>query len=207
MTTVFDVRASYALDEYADLVAAINDWLDRDDIEGAAQQMIALAEARMRRELAPYFSETTDAVTTSGGIGPFPSDFGTLIRVVYGTRTLPQLSAAAALNMPTDYSEPYGYTIEAGAIRLWPALDTSITVLYQQQLASLSEATPTNALLTAHPDLYFYGSLMFAHGYEANDERAGLFKGLWDEALASAKAYLMRQRFAGPLVPRVVFVP
>jgi len=161
----------------------------------------------MRRELSPFFGETSAAITVSGGVGPIPSDCSTLIRVVYSTHTLPQISPAEALDVPTTYSEPYGYTIEAGALRVWPNLDCTVTALYRQKLVSLSEATPTNDLLTNHADLYFYGSLLFAHGYVANDNRAAVFKGLWDEALASAKVYMTRQSFAGPLVPRVAFVP
>ena len=50
---VFDVPANYAFDTYDELAAAINDWLDRSDLTGTAQQMIALCEARLRRELVP----------------------------------------------------------------------------------------------------------------------------------------------------------
>lgn len=204
---VFDVPALYALTSYSDLVAALNDWLDRGDLTGAAQQFIALAEARMRRELAPYFGETTTAINLTGGMGALPSDCGIITRVSYAGSRLPQLSPGAALDVPTTYSEPVGYTVETGGLRVWPNLDCVVSVLYEQSLVSLSEATPTNGLLDAHPDLYFYGAAMFALGYVANDERAALFKGLWDEALESAKTYLTRQRFAGPLVPRVAFVP
>jgi hypothetical protein len=49
--------------------------------------------------------------------------------------------------------------------------------------------------------------MLFAEGYVANDSRAALFKGLWDETLASVQNYFTRQKFGGPLVPRVAFVP
>ncbi|MGL5734742.1 MAG: phage adaptor protein, partial [Beijerinckiaceae bacterium] len=72
----FDVPANRAFDDYNGLVDAINDWLDRSDLEGVAQQMIALAESNMRRELQPFFLETSASVTTVDGIGAFPTDYG-----------------------------------------------------------------------------------------------------------------------------------
>lgn len=203
----FDVPANLAFDTYSELVAAINDWLDRSDLDGVAGQMIALCEARLRRELVPYFSQISADVDAVDGLAAFPTDFGTLVRVVYDRRDLPQVSVGAALDIPTSYAEPYAYTIEAAGLRLWPATDSTVTLLYQPTLPQLSEALPGTDLLSLHPDLYFYGALMFAQGYLANDNRAMLFKQLWDEALDSAKRYFLRQSFAGPLVPRLGFVP
>jgi hypothetical protein len=205
--TAFSVPDNLAFDSYGDLSSVIADWMNRNDLTGSVQSMIALAEARMRRELAPLFGEVSASVVTTGGLGALPSDYGTLIRVMYGTRTLHQLSVTAADSIPTSYSEPYVYTIEVGNIRTWPAGAFTLLVLYQPLLPQLSEGNPTTTLLSLHPDLYFYGSMMFAEGFVANDQRADLFKSLWDEALESAKAYFLRQKFAGPLAPRVDFVP
>ena len=203
----FSVPQNLAFDSYGDLVVAINDWMDRSDLTGSAQGMIALAESRMRRELAPHFSEVSASVTSVNGIASLPSDYGTLNRVMYNGQTVPQHSPAGGTLVSTTYSQPQGYTIEANTLRLWPAGNFTVTLLYQPTLPQLSEATPSNELLDKHPDLYFFGSLLFAHGYLANDERASIFKALWDEAIDSAKAYFLRQKFAGPLVPRAGFLP
>lgn len=202
----FDNPANYAFDSYDSLVAAINDWLDREDLTGVAQQMIALAEKRMEREIAPLFSESTGSIVCTDGIGALPADCSQLVRVVYGTRTIPQISVGAAFDIPAG-SVPVAYTVEATGIRLWPAVSATVTVLYQPKIIPLSDGTPSNALLDAHPDIYLYGSLMFAEGYLANDQRAAMFKGLWDEAIAEAKRYFVRQKFVGPLVPRMAFTP
>ena len=204
--TAFSVPANLAFDSYYELVSGINDWLDRNDLTGAAQQMIALCEARLNRELAPYFNETSLSVVTVDGFGAFPADFGTLERVVYGTRALPQISLGNALDVQA-HSEPYAFTIEAGQIRVWPAGNFTLTLTYRPRLVALSESSPNSDLLSAHPDLYFFGSLMFAHGYEANDSRAAMFKQLWDEAIDSARRYLTMQRFGSRLVPRPAWVP
>ncbi len=202
----FSVPANLAFDDYDDLTAAIQDWMDRSDLSGSVQAMIALAEARMRRELSPLFTETTASVAVSDGLGGLPSDYGTLIRVMYSDRVLPAYSPATGAYVATS-SEPWAYSIEAGQIRLWPETDATVVLLYNPTIPALGADTPTNDLLSQHPDAYFYGSMLFAEGYVANDQRAATFKALWDECIAELKNYLVRQKFAGPLVPRVGFVP
>ena len=202
------VPANLAFDSYDELVAGINDWLDRLDLTGVAQQMISLCESRLRRNLVPAFAQTSASIiTASTGLGALPSDFGTANRVLYGNYTLPNISAAGAGTIDTSMTIPSAYSIEQAQIKLWPAVTATITLLYQPSLPQLTAASPTNTLLSKHPDLYFFGALMFANGYVANDPRAGTFKALWDEALMEAKRYFTRQHFSGEMTPRVAFVP
>lgn len=191
--TAFSVPANLAFDDYDSLSAFIQDWMNRNDLEGSVESMVALTEARMRRELQPLFSETSASVTASSGVAALPSDCDTVRSVFYGSLPLREVSPDAG----RDYVEgdsPAAYSLEAGGIYLWPANDVTVTVLYQPKLQRLSSAAPTNTLLDEHPDLYFYGAMMFAEGYVANDPRAALFKQLWDEALDSAKRFFLRQR-------------
>lgn len=205
--TAFVVPANLAFDSYSELVAAINDWLDRADLTGVAQQMIALCEARLRRLLVPYFSETSATIVTdASGVGGLPSDYGTANRVRYSTYTLPNVSSVAGANIGPGTS-PVAYSIEGGSLKLWPEGAYTVTLLYQPLLPQLSDGSPTNDLLSAHPDMYFFGSLMFANGYLANDQRAALFKSLWDEAIDECKRYLTRQRQGCEMTPRLGFVP
>ena len=207
---VFNVPDNYAFDNYTKLVAAINDWLDRSDLTGVAQQMISLAEARMNRELSPLFRETSASLVTVAGFAALPANTGQVRRVTYAgaaLRSLPQLSAVEAVNIPITYVEPYAYTLEQGGIMLWPQGAFTISVLYVPLLANLTAANPSNDLLSLHPDLYFFGTLFWGEVYEADDPRAARVKALWDEALQSAKVFFTKQKFGGPLVPRVGFVP
>lgn len=196
-----------AFANYTELVASINDWLDRSDLGGAAPDMIALAESRMRRELSPLFAEKSVNLTSAAtGIASVPADFGTLDRVIYDGATLPQLGEATAVNLGTG-TTPQAFTIEANAIRLWPAGAHTITILYHPVLAFLTVANPTTELLDIHPDLYFHGAMLYAHGYVKDDPRAAQFKALWDEALDEAKRYFTRQVFSTSLKPQVGYVP
>jgi hypothetical protein len=189
----FSVPVNLAFDSYTDLVTAVQDWLDRSDLSGSVQAMIALAEARMRRELNPLLMETSVTAVASNGVAALPSDCDVIRFISYNGGELRVVSPQHGRQMP-EGEEPRAATIEANGIYLWPANDVAVTVTYQPKLSSLSESNPTNWLLSEHPDLYFFGTMLFAEGYLANDERAGLFKGLWDEALAEVKAFLGRQR-------------
>jgi hypothetical protein len=196
----FDIPANLAFDTYDGLVSSINDWMDRSDLSGFAQQMIALSEARMRRELTPYFGEKNVAVAVTAGFAPLPTDYGTIRRVVM--RGVP-LNNIGAYTTECSPGVAQGYSVEQSSLRIWPAGDYAVTVLYQPELPQLSAANPATDLLQRQPDLYFYGALMFANGYVADDARAVLFKQLWDEAMDSAKQYFLRQKYPGPLVPRL----
>ena len=203
--TIFAVPANLAFDSYGALISAIEDWMDRSDLSGVAPQMIALCEARLRRKLAPYYNEITATLATTGGVVSVPTDCAKVVRVIYDHDTVPRYSSLDVSDMDYDTSavRPYAYTIEAGQIRLWPSVDVSITVIYQETFPALSEESPSNGILDQHPDVYFFGSMLFAEGYVANDARASLFKGLFDEALEEVIAYLESQRYTGPLAPRL----
>lgn len=200
--TAFSIPANYAFETYDDLVAALNDWLDRADLTGVAGQMVALAEARIRRSLNGYFLEASALIAVVDGSGALPDDFGSAVTVVHDGKVLPQYAPSIG-QMVAAGSIPLAYSIEAGALRLWPSTDASVTLLYQQSLPALTSLTQTNDILDRHPDVYFFGAMLFAEGYLANDNRAVTFKNLFDEAIFETRQYLISQKFGGPLVPRL----
>jgi hypothetical protein len=191
----FNVPVNLAFDSYSQLIGAISDWLDRNDLAGSAPAMIALCESRMRRELAALTFERSAPVEIVAGVGTLPVDCDALRAVFFNDTRLDE----CAPNIARQYApgdNPSGYSLEAGKIRVWPVWTGTITVLYYGKLLQLSEGTPTNDILSEHPDIYFYGAMMFAEGYLANDSRAAMFKALWDEALESLKQFYSRQRRA-----------
>lgn len=189
----FSVPDNLAFDSYGELVTAIADWMNRSDLSGSVQAMIALAEARMRRELHPLLMETSTTVTAVNGVAAIPSDCDVIRFIAYSGGELQEVSMTHGRQFP-DGDEPRAFTLESNGIALWPASDVSVTVTYQPKLTSLSEASPTNWLLSEHPDAYFFGAMLFAEGYVANDQRAATFKALWDEAIEGIKFFLQRQR-------------
>ena len=202
----FAVPANLAFDSYTALIAAVSDWMDRDDLTGSAPQMIALAEAKMARELEPMFSEKSGSVVSVAGATSLPADCGIMRTAVYNSRVVPQIAPSQGVIIAQG-SSPLAYSLEANLIKFWPAGAYTVSILYQPRLPKLSNANATNDLLQQHPDLYFFGAMMFAEGYEANDSRAALFSTLFDRAIESTRQYLTRQRYSGPMVPRVAVYP
>lgn len=63
-------------------------------------------------------------------------------------------------------------------------------------ITALSTGSPTNWLLTSHPDLYLYASLAQAEFRGWNDERLPMIKGLVDQLLADVNTAELRRRRA-----------
>lgn len=204
--TAFLVPSNPAFDTFTALVEALNDWMDRNDLTGAAPQMIALAEDEMRAELQPFFLETSTSIATTDGVGALPTDYRKAVRVGYDGCALPQVSVAAGYEMPA-YGMPHAYTLERNAIRIWPAGNYTINLLYRPKLARLTEGSPTNELLSEFPSLYFYGAMVFANGYVADDSRAATFRSLFDNMKAKAVEYFKCQRHGSQLTPVFANVP
>lgn len=191
--TAFAVDANLAFQTRDELINAINDWMDRADLTGSAPAMIALCEARLRRELRPLSIETITGIAVADGAAALPADFDYMRTVIYDGNPVDEVSPEIGRQYGTG-SIPRGYSLEAGALKTWPAITGTVTIIYQTRLPALSDANQSNELLLEHPDVYFFGSMMFAEGYLENDSRAALFKALWDEAIEGVKQFYIRQR-------------
>ena len=203
----FNVQPDVAFDSFDGLVAGVNEWMDREDLTGNVPQFIALLEDDMIVRLSPLFNETTTSVMATDGQGALPSDLGRIVRVSYRTgqreRFLPQQTASMGFEVLDD-TEPSAYSIESGELRLWPQVSATVTIVYQPDLQRLTSTTQTNDLLLKFPSLYFFGALMFANGFVADDQRAVNYKAMYEEAMDRVIRYFTRQKWAGPLVPHRV---
>lgn len=211
MSIALNVGSSAAIPDYATLKTALADWLDRDDIDTKIPQFVQLAEALFNRELRTGDMETTTILTATSETVALPSDYVSM-RAIYieGSPDRPLRGIApSALREEFDGSSgiPQAYALIAGVLRLEPPPSDTVylNLDYFASLTPLSDANPSNWLLTKHPDAYLYGSLFYAEQLLDNPTRAGMWKNLLDEVMASIKREATNNRYgAGPLVPNTV---
>jgi hypothetical protein len=98
--------------------------------------------------------------------------------------------------------QPQAYAISGSSLLIAPAPDSAyaIRLTYKQAIPALSDANPTNWLLTRHPDLYVAASLAMAEFRGWNDARLPMLKAWYDELIEEVNEAGWRTRHAsGPL--------
>jgi hypothetical protein len=94
--------------------------------------------------------------------------------------------------------KPKVFSVIGSEIAFGPIPDSTDTVeMWFYQFDALSDSNTTNWLLTAHPDIYLYGSLVEAEPFYTNDARMPLWKARLDEAMAELETADMRDRWSG----------
>jgi hypothetical protein len=182
-----------ALDTYANLGAAVADWLNRTDLSVPILDFITLAEAKIRRQVRRKTVRAT--MTISSESTALPVDLAEL-------RSAYPMTGSVALDQPLVQGTPEILaTIRASAngvagrpqavaviddqLVVAPVPDQTYTlqITYYQTLAPLSMANPSNSILAEAPDIYLYGALAEAEPYLEHDERIATWKGLYNDAV------------------------
>ena len=188
---------------YSGLIATIVDTLKDDSLEERVPDFIALAEARFNRLLYPLNDETTATLTLAAGdtSDPLPTDFKKPRSLYYAndpSTVLKQLSPDDfnAKYLDATSGKPEAYCIEGANVRIGPEADAAytLTLSYVRGLQGLSQSNQTNWLIENHPDLYFFGALMYAELDGWNDERAHDFDGAVDRIIGEIKFWDAQRR-------------
>jgi hypothetical protein len=192
--------------DYSSLQAAVAEYLKRTDLTDKIKVFIQLAEARMftEPELNTRNKEariTAPTVANQAYYG-FPTDAKALRYIklqVTATRTkildyMPPQRFDDEFPDELDIErlkEPIAWTIKGDEIVLGPPPNVVYTmeIFYHKKYVNLSDAAPTNTLLTASPDLYLYGSLLESAPYLIGDERLGV----WAELYKGARERIVEQ--------------
>jgi hypothetical protein len=193
---------------YAELQTAIANWLGgRTDLTSRITEWIALFEARFNRVMRTREMEARYTATLAQYMAT-PTSFAGFRRLQIDTSPVQVLELKSpewiADNYPSPATgRPKVYAVIGSEIQFAPAPDSSTYTLagvYYTRLAALSASNTTNWLLTYHPDLYLYGSLVESQAYTNIDERFPLWQGKYDSALAELKAMDKRDRWSGSLM-------
>jgi hypothetical protein len=174
------------LQTYADLQAAIANWLARADLASVIPDLITLFETVANRRLRVRQQEAAISLTPTNGVAALPGDYLTWRRVTW-TGDIPRElefvhpSYLHALFPTLPQGDPRYFCIENGNLTLGPSDDTALTFDYFQKIANLSIAPGnTNWLWAAHPDIYLFGALAEAHGYVKDPDNLTLWAGRRD---------------------------
>lgn len=197
-----------AITNYTDLQSAVADWLHRDDLTNTIPTFIQLAEKQMSRQLRVKNQETEATGTATTTIA-LPADYVQAISLTlevggeYYPLTQKDRYSATILNNNSSIASYY--TIEGGNIVITPppGSNTNYTLQYYAEVTPLSGAAPTNWLVTAHPDLYLYATLIQSAPYLEDDSRITTWDAMYARILASIKEQDDNDRWSGsPIAAR-----
>jgi hypothetical protein len=178
-----------AIGTYAELQTAVANWLDRDDLTDRIPEFIALAEAKMNRNLRISLMENVStAIIMAGGTRDYslPTGFTGMKEFHLTTSPITPLSYITPEMMNrmwagSNAGRPQAFTLfsDAGTrkIKIGPSPDSAYTtsMLYLKKIDSLSVSNPTETMLTENPDVYLYGALLEAEPFLMNDARVQLW--------------------------------
>ena len=195
-----------AISNYIELKNAVANWLDRDDLTDRIPEFIALCEARFNRALRIRAMETKQTASTVAGQRnlALPARFIQMRNFQVNTANLTPLQYVT----PEIYDRLYGaantgtpevYTIIADELQFGPIPATAQTVemLFYQSFQALSDANPTNWVITNAPDVYLYGSLMEAEPFIMNDARVQLWATGFQTAVGDIQEQDNKDRHSG----------
>jgi hypothetical protein len=190
---------------FTDLVSAVGDWLDREDLDTAVPTFIQLAEARMNRLLDDPEMEVTSNIVAAGDYTALPADFGEMVSISTGDGPLHPVGPVEFAGFRSVSGIPRYYVVVDGSISFAPGNATApITLVYRRRIPALTSDNTTNWLLSLAPDAYLYGALVQAEGFLAEDDRIAGWKAMFDEAISELRIDGARRKWgAGGLRPRI----
>lgn len=189
---------------YSGLIQSVIDTLKDETLEDRIPDFIFRAEARFNRLLYPLNDETTASLSLAEGESAvdLPADFKKPRSLTHesasGSVVLEQLSPEdfRAKYLDASTASPREYAIVGGEILIGPEADADYTLslTYVRGLTNLSQSNQTNWLIESHPDLYYFGALMYAELDGWNDERARDLDGATDRIIEEIKFWDAQRR-------------
>jgi hypothetical protein len=196
-----------AITDYSTLQAAVAAWLARDDLAANIPDFITLFEACANRRLRVRQMEATAMLAPSSGAAALPADYLMWRRLTWTGQPRVELEFVHPSILQAYYpSVPAGvpklFTIEGATLKLRPTDDSPLEFDYFQKIPGLSPGNPGNWLLAAHPDLYLFGALVEAQGFNIDGEKLAGWKARRDELFEEIAA--LGRRTAAPSAIRVM---
>ena len=158
-----------ALDNFSNLKASILEWSKRDDMEPTVEDFISIAESEMySNSVAPILVRSMEnraqaTTTTTTRFLALPTDFLLMRKLSINTSNgnedvtfmAPELMAVNGTS-----GQPKFFTVTSQLeFDVTPDSAYTVEMSYLSKLTPLSDASPTNSILTNTPTVYLYGGL------------------------------------------------
>jgi hypothetical protein len=194
---------------YAELQAAIADWVERGDLNDRLPTFIANAEAKANRLLRERRQQAQSTASIGTPLTALPADFREAITVELQAgpaesyerlRAAPFDTLAGLGDWTGGEGRPRFWSVLGEQLMLHPGPDQTYTVrlTYFARAPALSEANPSNWLLDEGPDIYLDGALAAFHEWNRDWEAANRHLQKFETGLAE----LMAQRRSPPATLR-----
>ena len=194
-----------SISTYSELQAAIQDFLNRDDLASVVPTFISLAEARINRDIRHWKQEKRVSTTLDEQYENLPSDYIEGISMSF--RNGGQLTNISSAEMQrrkevsTATGKPRYLRVIADQFEFYPAPGDALEIdfTYFAKIEALSDAAPSNWLLSDYPDVYLYGSLVQSAPYLDEDQRTATWAALYQSGVDAVNRDNMTGRYVGPL--------
>lgn len=179
-----------ALSNYSELKTSIASWLQRDDLTALIPDFINIAESYMNDDLR-LRSMITEATITPSQVNAyvaFPDGFVEAISFNdENGDPLQQVHHEQLLDINSTSGNPEFYSVTS-RINFESAASSALnyTMIYYKALDLATNIT--NDVLTNHPNLYLFGSLLQAEMYLKNDKRINSWHELYNKAMMKANS-------------------
>ncbi len=185
------------------LSALIATYTVRDDLADVIPTFIALAEARLQRELPVAEREAETISTISSTEIVLPSDFAGVRTIHLETdpiTILEPMGLDALHRLGGGSGKPAFYAIVSGVgltVRPEPDQDYVFNLNYYQRIPALSDSNPSNWLIEDHPDAYLAASLVEAFAFLMDEQRATFWEARTQGAIAAIRSASNRKSGGG----------
>jgi hypothetical protein len=178
------------------LRAALADYTSRDDLP--ISTLIALAESKFASSVKHRLSETQIDIPVAAGVRsfPLPADFREARSIKVAGRPL-ILASIDALDGSPGCTDRYAIVGNAVHLHSAPADPITVALTYYARVPALTEAAPTNWLLTTFPDVYLYAVLVEYAIWAQDQEKQASYATLLGVALGNLSADHARSAFSG----------
>lgn len=185
---------------YSQLIQDVADFLNRQDLTSVIPTFIRLAESRMNRTIRTREMEVFGSETIISEFSDLPTDFLEYRRITVETNPPRRIEyvtpqEADTIRESQATGAPRFFSVSGNKLQMLPYSSVGISYVYYKSLPSLSEADPSNWLLTRHYDLYLYGTLVQAALYLKDDPSS--WAALFDSALSEIEIENTRSQYQG----------